>query len=560
MGIGKNYLAKCLNFLKLNKYSVLCFGFFFILAFCFRLNFIGQAHLWTHPDVSGGLCLSLLFSIAFAFIGASIELALLHVFSQIRYVGKALIVVMIFVILLDTSFVVHWGSIVTPVIIGSIFETNKEEASNMIQDYLLFGIPFLLLTSLIILCAYRELRVKKKYLLQSSFVIIIGVVLGYLSFMIRMDKDARTRLASDMNVSFVLTLQSYLYERLPLQFNSAVSIIAYTQEMVKFRMDLHKTKVLYPGIEYTPQEEDSQTLFIIIGESSNRDHYSLYGYPISTTPFLDSLNAEELLMKWNGISPACATRDAIRLALTFSSPFNDLPQADNKNIVAMANDAGYETYWISNQDKLGMHDSYIGMIASHAKHSEFFNYQKKDIDLSAIAEEYYQPQKKQMFFIHQRGSHSPYSLGYDEDDANYLSEVGDDQSLVDYDRTIHHDDRAMQYLYEQVRLKSEGSKALILYFSDHGEIVSRGHGLFEQDIQQFLVPFIIIPINDSIKKTENIAVKYKTEDLLNTNSTPFILSELMGYSVDTTNVIQARKDGEYYYSLDRKAMPIDDLK
>lgn len=556
MGIGKNYLAKCLNFLKQNKYSVLCFCFFFILALYSRLNFMGQYHFWSHPDVSG----SLLFSILLAIISASVQLALLYILSQIRYVGIVLIAVMGLVLVLDASFVAHWGTIVTPGIIGSIFETNAAEASNMVQDYLLFGIPFLILTSFILFCAYRELRVKKRYFLRSSLVIVGGLVFSCISVMISIDKDNRVRLISDMNVSFVLTLQSYLYERLPLQFNSAVSIIAYTQEMVKFRMDLHKTKVLYPGIEYTLQEEDYQTLFVIIGESSNREHYSLYGYPILTTPFLDSLNAKELLMKWNGISPACATRDAIRLALTFSSPFNDLPQADNKNILAMANDAGYETYWISNQDKLGMHDSYIGMIASHAKHSEFFNYQKKDIDLSAIAEEYYQPQKKQMFFIHQRGSHSPYSLGYDEDDANYLVDLGNDQSIVDYDRTIYHNDRTIEQLYTQVKQKSEGSKALILYFSDHGEIVSRGHGLFEQDIQQFLVPFIIIPINDSLKKTENIAVKYQTKDLLNTNSTPFILSELMGYSVDTTNVIQARKDGEYYYSLDRKAMPIDDLK
>jgi heptose-I-phosphate ethanolaminephosphotransferase len=58
------------------------------------------------------------------------------------------------------------------------------------------------------------------------------------------------------------------------------------------------------------------TLVLVIGESTNRQRMSLYGYSRKTTPNLDAMQ-DELLTFTNVISPRPYTIEALEQALTF---------------------------------------------------------------------------------------------------------------------------------------------------------------------------------------------------------------------------------------------------
>lgn len=133
---------------------------------------------------------------------------------------------------------------------------------------------------------------------------------------------------------------------------------------------------------------------------------------------------------------------------------------------------------------------------------------------------------------------------------------------LDYDRSIHHTDRVIGLLYNTIANRGEVkaiSSSLVFYFSDHGEIINKGHGFLDKDMDQFMIPFIVIPSNDTID-TKRIIDKYLIEGRLNTTNFNYILSEVMGYEVSEKAIKKAKNDGLYYYHVDGKTYQFNDIK
>ncbi|MCN7438821.1 sulfatase-like hydrolase/transferase, partial [Escherichia coli] len=92
------------------------------------------------------------------------------------------------------------------------------------------------------------------------------------------------------------------------------------------------------------------TIVIVTGESVRRDYMSVYGYPVPTTPWL---NTAPGLFIDGYTSAAASTVPSLNRTLIYDYEQN--PDSGN-NVVALAAKAGYSTWWISNQGKLGEHD------------------------------------------------------------------------------------------------------------------------------------------------------------------------------------------------------------
>ncbi|EIH8884842.1 phosphoethanolamine transferase [Escherichia coli] len=107
------------------------------------------------------------------------------------------------------------------------------------------------------------------------------------------------------------------------------------------------------------------TIVIVTGESVRRDYMSVYGYPVPTTPWLNT--APGLFI--DGYTSAAAST-VPSLSRTLIYDYEQNPDSGN-NVVALAAKAGYSTWWISNQGKLGEHDTRISVIASDAEHTVF---------------------------------------------------------------------------------------------------------------------------------------------------------------------------------------------
>ncbi|MBF0577932.1 sulfatase-like hydrolase/transferase [Dysgonomonas sp. GY617] len=491
-------------------------------------------------------------------LNAIVVISLLNLISHIRKVSIVFVILLIILLTIEATLAITFSTQITMGLFASIMETNRNEALGAIRMYSFISIPLLVITSVVIWLAYKGLKPKKAYVLISTILILASLSIGYGTGYVLMDKSQKAKVISDLKISYPMHFQSLLGIRFPLLTNMGFASIAYYQEMSKFRADLGKPKSMPMGVDLLVSSKTPNTLFVVIGESSLQTHYSLYGYDLFTTPFLDSLKNDNLLYYYNAVSPASITRDALSMSLSFATPLDRTPFADNKNIVALANDAGYESYWISNQNKIGMHDSYVGLIASYAKTSVFYNFLKDDLELIGTVKSFYNPKVKQVFFIHLKGSHLEYTDKYDNEDSAALA--GNGNETIEYDRSIHHTDRVLKSLYNNIVME-EGSSvsSLIYYFSDHGEIINKGHGFLDNNMDQFLVPFLAIPYNLEIG-TDEIIDKYLVDGRLNTTNFNYIFSEAIGYHVSEKAIKKAKNDGLYYYHVDGKTYLFNDIK
>ncbi len=163
---------------------------------------------------------------------------------------------------------------------------------------------------------------------------------------------------------------------------------------------------------------DKWTHILVISESINRNHMSLYGYGRNTTP-----NLLKISDKLHVLEDACAshdnTLDALKHMLTFAT--DDEPEYLFKapNLLQIMRAAGYETYWISNQQQISLGDSYISVFSKSAEHQDFVNRRALSEGVS-LDEKLFEPLEnilahgpaKKFIVIHLIGAHAGYDLRY----------------------------------------------------------------------------------------------------------------------------------------------------
>ena len=106
-------------------------------------------------------------------------------------------------------------------------------------------------------------------------------------------------------------------------------------------------------------------MIIGLGESLRSDHLGIYGYERETTPLLSKM--DDLHIYKNVYSGGTNTWASVPAMLTKVSARPDL----SKSIITLANDAGYKTFWLSNQTKVGQSDFSVSTIATQSHYSYF---------------------------------------------------------------------------------------------------------------------------------------------------------------------------------------------
>ena len=236
----------------------------------------------------------------------------------------------------------------------------------------------------------------------------------------------------------------------------------------------------FEGIVTGLPPETKQTYVIVIGESANAQHFGCYGYPRATTEFTDRLGAE--MIRVAGVrSPFAQTIPSLEKVLTFAdNDHADLVYAKG-SIIDYFNDAGFKTYWFSNQYALD--DTALTAMTSHASASKCFNFsgmkrfEKAGLDgdmLPEFRKLLANGDERKVVFLHLIGSHSAYVNRYPDEFHHFDGQVpGRDlppeklKFLNAYDDSIRYTD---WFVAEVVReLKALGGASYALYFADHGE-------------------------------------------------------------------------------------------
>ena len=258
---------------------------------------------------------------------------------------------------------------------------------------------------------------------------------------------------------------------------------------------------------------------------------SLYGYDKKTTPFLLSLMGEEGFYRFDAIAPSNQTRYSIPMYYTDANVSNwRYGFVHSHAIFARFSHAGYTTYWLSNQGKIGKWNDFITSVAEETDKQIFLNPNdyvepKKDIALYTYLYRHDLPGKNRVFLIHLLGSHVDYKKRYDQTHALIKKAC---TPVEHYDNTIFYTDFVIGKLFAYFLSKKD--KTLIVYLSDHGEIVdndSYGHGRlppYKKD--EYEIPFVVYSTisNKCIEKLVSLNRKH----YLNLENFNTILTYLCG--------------------------------
>ena len=236
----------------------------------------------------------------------------------------------------------------------------------------------------------------------------------------------------------------------------------------------------FDGITSKLAQGTKETYVIVIGESANAQHFGCYGYGRATTEFTDRLGAE--MIRVAGVrSPFAQTIPSLEKVLTFAdNDHADLVYAKG-SIIDWFNDAGFKTYWFSNQYALD--DTALTAMTSHATASKCFNFsgmkrfEKAGLDgdmLPEVRKLLANGDERKVVFLHLIGSHSAYVNRYPDEFHHFEGQApGLDlppeklQFLNAYDDSIRYTDWFVSEVVKE--LKALGGVSYMLYFSDHGE-------------------------------------------------------------------------------------------
>jgi len=231
---------------------------------------------------------------------------------------------------------------------------------------------------------------------------------------------------------------------------------------------------------------------LVIGESENKTHMGAYGYERNTTPWLNSMKeSPNTVIFENAYSCHVQTLQALSYALTAMNQYNSIESNDAVSLIEMANAAGYDTYWISNQNFFGESETPISIIADAAKSQYFVNGSTK----YEIYDNHYDEDiltyldgitfgDKALVIIHLMGNHWFYSERYPKDFDKY-----GEGTINSYDNSILYNDHVMERIYKKLSA-NHNFKALV-YFSDHSEGVNYGlqHGSSNFIFDMTYIPF-----------------------------------------------------------------------
>lgn len=250
---------------------------------------------------------------------------------------------------------------------------------------------------------------------------------------------------------------------------------------------------------------------LVIGESQNRAHMQAYNYHRATTPWLDSMkNDKNMLLFTKAYSCHTHTVPTLLYALTAKNQYNNIAVKNAVSVLEVAEAAGFETVWLSNQVKYSAWDTPVTSIASEANQQKWINSTLGEstntdyFDGKLIEElEKIKITDKMLIVMHLMGNHGSYEQRYPKAFEKYDGK----NTIYKYDNSIIYNDYVMSQVYKRAR-KIPNFKGLV-YCSDHADAIDKNlsHDAAQFDFDMTHIPLYIY-LSDSY--IQNNSAKYKS--------------------------------------------------
>lgn len=235
------------------------------------------------------------------------------------------------------------------------------------------------------------------------------------------------------------------------------------------------------------------TIIVIIGESESRNFMSAYTETErDTTPWLRSQrDNKNFILFENAYSCWNQTVPVLERALTESSQYNTKKFYESNSFIDIAKKLGYYTSWFSNQGTIGSADTPITLVANTTDNAKWTSQSVDTIQYDDELLRYLatvDPSKNNFIVLHLMGSHGNYKNRFPPNSRKWGDE-SENNTVDDYDNSLLHTDTVIANVYEYAR-KNLNLQAM-LYFSDHGEGIKRGHHPDIIDFKTLRIPMYL---------------------------------------------------------------------
>ncbi|SNR93654.1 heptose-I-phosphate ethanolaminephosphotransferase [Methylobacillus rhizosphaerae] len=384
-----------------------------------------------------------------------------------------------------------------------IFESNVAESSEYISQYFKWWMPIIYIThTLMAYILWRRIQpvqLKMGTRFTASLLIIAFV------FLVPFIKD---RCINHLPWDGVLdNLQRRMEPAEPWQL--IMGYFQYQRQLGNMEALLDKNRSLPPLQDFHDDFANQPgTLVLVIGESSTRMHWGLYGYPRNTTPNLDKLK-NKLHIFTHVVSPRASTIEALEQVLTFAD--RDHPDAvmTQPSLMNMMKQAGYKTFWITNQQTITKRNTmlaYFSQLADvqhYTNNSRYQNSREYDSNVFAPFDQALaDPAQRKFIVVHLLGTHMKYEYRYPPEFDFFQDQSGLpswlDQEQIDivntYDNAVRYNDFVLATLIK--KLDAQQQRSMLTFLSDHGEEVydTPPHDFLGRNEGKPTLPMFAIPM------------------------------------------------------------------
>lgn len=322
---------------------------------------------------------------------------------------------------------------------------------------------------------YLKISISINYVL---IIVLISTLLFLFSYFIKSIKIYIGNKSKCTGIILVL-LSLIMVIHNPLAYKDA--LLGELQSFTQIQKSPDLRKYLSNPSLISTQKQHPENVVMIIGESFNKSHSSLYKYHKETNPLLSKLKDKNLLFVFDSIRSATTyTIESFQAIMsTYKPSYKDSCNwYECTTLPEIVKLSGYNTYWVSNQSKVGLFDNVVGRYSELFDTSAFVGDKYAGMRRSNLDEEIFDLLspliknnliQKNFYVIHLMGSHVDFNKRYPSSFNKFHSEQYLDYPknqrtvLAEYDNSILYND---SIVYELMNLYSN-KEAIVFYFSDH---------------------------------------------------------------------------------------------
>lgn len=462
----------------------------------------------------------------------------------------------------------NFDTMISPWILLLIHETNSNESSEFLSTYALstpsivtYGLT-LLSVGLIVIGEKmgRSITIKRPRLMLFPFILWLAVgvwqtVLVIMMFFASTQSQLQAWYEGKAFYCIENTPANLLYSCYHLHLTNHENDAAWEASEKVFQSVV------------TRDEKDTLDVVLIIGESYNKYHASIYGYYLDTTPTMrEQQKRGNLFVFQDAISPYNMTTLAVKNMLSTNSISLHQSWEEHPLVMTIFRKAGFDVAMWDNQkseNNVLFHDFSNNsllygkkMVEStyHHLNNAPFDYDQQLVDTALTVK---RKPGSTLTVFHLMGQHTAPIWRYPENDENAIytadsiqrNDLNDYQRqyIAEYDNATRYNDHVIGSIIQYYRQRN----AVILYLSDHGDevydyrnVVGRTHEPVKQKQAlkyQYEIPMVLWCSDQFIQRHPNTMQNIRRA-ILRPFSSDNVPQLLMGLSNIHSSFYEPKKD------------------